>query len=240
MSNEKRIHPEGKPGFEYTDSFGDPYVLYPKFGMYSANNNLFLGFDYFDTEWNSWDSYCDATVNIKGLPFLYTVIDTNNNGDKMVDFLEKNGFGERTGHLIPSGYCMFPVFKLNEDKIKEIDSNFYEEYAKAHGREPKVSLKEKLENAKMRAGNTSTDNQQVPQKAMTAIRTGYDKFELYLNEDIEGINLKHGGGQVKVDGVIYQLREPVYMSDAIKLDKTSSRFGPCEVGHYFCNEYKQR
>ena len=38
----------------------------------------------------------------------------------MLDFLEKNGFGHRTGQGIPSGYCVFPVFEFNADKIKSV------------------------------------------------------------------------------------------------------------------------
>lgn len=156
MSNEKHIHPEGIPGFEYTDFLGDKIFLYPYFSMYVDNSNLFVGFEHYDEEWKCWEPYCDATVNITGLPYLFSTIDTNDNGNKILDFLETNGFGERFGQSIPSGYCMYPVFLFNEDKIKEIDPNFYEEYAKAHGREPKESFKNKVANAKIKATESSS------------------------------------------------------------------------------------
>lgn len=151
MENKENRLPDMRPGFEYTDSFGDNYILYPEFSMYTNNKNLFLGFEYYDSEWEDIDSYCDATVNIFKLPFLHSAIDTNNNGDKIIDFLERNGFGERTGQFIPSGYCMFPVFKFNEEKIKELDPDFFEDYAKANGIKTKESLDEKVKNAKNKA-----------------------------------------------------------------------------------------
>jgi len=136
MGNED-IKPYVDVGFDYTDSYGDVEKLYPEFNMYVDDKNLYLGFYYFyedsDPEFSVMDHYCTATVNLYELPFLQSTIDTNNNGMKMVDFLEANGFGRRTGQVIPSGFCVFPVFEFNAEKIKELDSDFFERYAKAHG-----------------------------------------------------------------------------------------------------------
>ena len=122
--------------FDYTDSYGDVEKLYPEFSMYRTFDNLYLGFYHFyeDEEaiYSDMEQYCTATVNLIELPFLHAAIDTNNNGTKMLDFLEKNGFGHRTGHGIPSGFYVFPVFKFNEDKINELDPEFFAFYAKTH------------------------------------------------------------------------------------------------------------
>jgi len=155
MGNED-IKPYVDVSFDYIDSYGDIEKLYPEFNMYIENNNLYLGFYHYyedpDPEFSGMDHYCTATVNLNELPFLHSAIDTNNNGMKMVDFLEKNGFGRRTGQVIPSGFCIFPVFEFNADKIKQLDSDFFDRYAKAHGIET-----EKLDSKIQRANEKSNE-----------------------------------------------------------------------------------
>lgn len=134
---------------DYTSPWGGTEKVVPKLNMYLENNNLYVGFDYYDTDFENWLPYNDVTVNVGALPYLESAIDTNNNGQGILNFLIENGFGELTGAAIPSGFCVFPVFKFNEEKLKEIDSVEFEEYAKAHGREiSKPSLDEKIGAAK--------------------------------------------------------------------------------------------
>lgn len=121
--------------FEYNDRFGVTYQVMPNMNTYLNNDNLYLGLDFYDTDCQAWLPYADVTVNVGALPFLESAIDTNNNGNDILDFLVKNGFGELTGAAIKSGYCEFPVFKFNEDKLKEVDSFAFELYAKAHNKE---------------------------------------------------------------------------------------------------------
>lgn len=57
--------------------------------------------------------YSDVTVNLDsersaGCQF----IDTNNNGDQILDWLEENKFGERTGRTGKSGFCTYPEFNF--------------------------------------------------------------------------------------------------------------------------------
>lgn len=152
MENEQN-KPYSDVGFDYTDSYGDIEKLYPEFSMYRDDDNLYLGFYFYyddpDPDFSGMEPYCTATVNLYPLPFLHSAIDTNNNGQKMLDFLEKNGFGQRTGQVIPSGYCVFPVFKFNEEKIKELDPVFYKHYAETHGIETERAdnIDSKIQNA---------------------------------------------------------------------------------------------
>lgn len=63
---------------------------------------------------HEFDYYADITVNLPdcqrsaGCQF----IDTNNNGDEIVDWLEENGFGKRTGNFETSGFCTYPEFNF--------------------------------------------------------------------------------------------------------------------------------
>lgn len=58
--------------------------------------------------------YGNVTVNIPGAPRSAgcQFIDTNNNDDKIVDWLEENGFGIRTGKHVNSGFCNYPEFNF--------------------------------------------------------------------------------------------------------------------------------
>ena len=118
---------------EYVDLFGEHIRVHPKINMYANNNNLYVGLDYFDKEFVCWEPYCDVTVNVRKLPFLESAIDTNNNGDRILKFLVDQGFGELTSKVQPSGFSVFPVFRFNPDKLREIDPVMFSEYEKAAG-----------------------------------------------------------------------------------------------------------
>ncbi len=144
------MHENGKKSYEYKSAYGDVYTVEPKLAMYVDNDNLYVGLDFYDEEYNCWDSFCDVTVNINKQPYLCSAIDTNNNGNAIVDFLEKNGIAEYTGMVNFSGYCAYPVFYFNEEKLKEINPEVFAEYAKAHGKN-KEPLDKKLKDAESRA-----------------------------------------------------------------------------------------
>lgn len=119
-------------GFLYNSLFG-LIPVYPFLSMYCDNNNLYIGFDFYDEEEQAFESYGDVTVNVGKLPYLYSSIDTNNNGDKILDFLERNGFGQKTDFSIPSGFCRFPVFRFDPHILQKIDPKVFDEYAECHG-----------------------------------------------------------------------------------------------------------
>jgi len=66
----------------------------------------------------SLELYTDVTVNLPectrsaGCQF----INTNNNGEDILDWLENNQFGKRTGKTGESGYCTYPEFNFYAGK----------------------------------------------------------------------------------------------------------------------------
>ena len=46
-------------------------------------------------------------------------IDTNNNGNEIIDWLEINGFGQQTGRIAASGWCFYPEFEFNMEALME-------------------------------------------------------------------------------------------------------------------------
>lgn len=129
--------------FEFESEYGGKYIVSPWINMYKDNDNLYLGLYCQDKGGEYWEPFCDVTVNTVSLAYLESAVDTNNNGAKIVDFLEANGFGQRTPYVVSSGFCTFPIFKFNEDRLKEIDPKVFTEYQKAYG-QYKQPLAEKI------------------------------------------------------------------------------------------------
>lgn len=94
----------------------------------------------------------------------------------------------------------------------------------------KPPLDSQIKTASARSARVAKNH--TPKRAMTAIREGYGEFQLYPNEDLVGIDLVHGGGQVKVDGVLYDLQRPLSMQDAMKLDALPRRPKRYKVDDY--------
>lgn len=70
--------------------------------------------------WKCWlEEITRVTVNIPdersgaGRQF----IDTNNNGDEIIPWLEENGFGHLTGHRAQPGYCTYPEFDFYKGEM---------------------------------------------------------------------------------------------------------------------------
>lgn len=121
--------------YEYDSEYGGKYYVFPNMAQYENNDNLYIGLGYYDAKNDMLDHFGDVTVNISKLPYLHSAIDTNNNGEKLITFLEENGFGESTGFFLPSGFCKFPVFKFSEDKLRELFPKEFAEYQKSYGKE---------------------------------------------------------------------------------------------------------
>jgi len=131
--------------FTYASAYGS-YEVKPKVNCYVDYNNLYVGLDYFDKEFGTWDPYGDITVNICPLPYLESAIDTNNNGGEILNFLEDNGFAVPTGKFLRSGFCTFPVYRFNEAALEKIDPVNFAEYRKSRGMD-KASLDRKIHGA---------------------------------------------------------------------------------------------
>lgn len=132
-----------KKGYSYKDAYGDEFTVYPKLDMYADNDNLYVGLDSFDEDLGGIDQYCDLTVNIYKLPYLCSCVNIEYGGEQHAKFLEEQGIAQFTGKWIPSGFMTFPVFRFNEDKLREIDPEMFAKYAKAYGKE--VEVKEPLD-----------------------------------------------------------------------------------------------
>jgi len=57
-------------------------------------------------------------------------IDTNNNGARILGWLERNSFGRLTGRDGISGYCIYPEFEFKEDLITSKADDLFGEVTK--------------------------------------------------------------------------------------------------------------
>lgn len=121
--------------FQYDSKYGGQYTLKPHLGIYAYHDNLSLSFHHLDKDDGRWYPFCYATVNIIPLAYLEGAIDVNDNGNQMLEFLEANGFGECTPYCVRSGFCVYPIFKFNEDMLLKINPKVFTEYAKNFGNE---------------------------------------------------------------------------------------------------------
>ena len=86
----------------------------------------------FDEKEESFDFYTCVTVNLPdgGRSAGCQFIDTNNNDSSILDWLEENDFGKRTGKEKKSGYCTYPEFNFYAGKqfmeYKEINDKMAE------------------------------------------------------------------------------------------------------------------
>lgn len=85
-------------------------------GNYSHNNNTAISLDC------SEGVFATITVNLdENLDEDMAYLDTNN-CSWVEDIMEKYGLGEFTGKIRQSGFCVYPLYKLNLKAIKELDN----------------------------------------------------------------------------------------------------------------------
>ena len=71
-----------------------------------------------DDEEGYIEPFADMTVNVVDLPENEAAIDTNNLPG-LTDWIEENNLGMFTGRYVNSGFCSYPIYKLNIENIKK-------------------------------------------------------------------------------------------------------------------------
>ena len=99
-------------------SWGQTYDVRLRTDSYRNNGNLYVGLicriEEDDSEW--WEPYADITVNVGKMEKNCGAIDTNN-FPQATEFLEENRLATFTGRYEFSGYCAYPVYEFDMDKI---------------------------------------------------------------------------------------------------------------------------
>lgn len=96
--------------------YGNEYPMTFNLNNYKNNGNLYIGMitntEGYDEHWS------DLTVNFATkCEENCAYIDTNNNGDGIIAWLEEHGLGNATGKYKKSGFCWYPEFKFNMENL---------------------------------------------------------------------------------------------------------------------------
>lgn len=100
------------------------------------NKSLFVGMT--TMEDGIPEPYCDVTVNLlETLPPYCAFVDTNNMPE-LEDFLVKNKLAEFTGLEQRSGYCTYPLYRFDTERMRKLCGDGILEYEQQNGlgREP--------------------------------------------------------------------------------------------------------
>lgn len=109
---------------------------------YANNKSLFVGMT--TMEDGVPEPYCDVTVNLlETLPPYCAFVDTNNMPE-LEDFLVKNGLAEYTGLEQRSGYCTYPLYRFDTERMRELCGDGILDY------EQQNSLRKEPEKREMR------------------------------------------------------------------------------------------
>ena len=98
------------------NKYGTENPMSFELATYAENGNLFVGLITHEAGYP--EPWSDLTVNlsIKCKPNC-AYIDTNNNGNDIVDWLERNKLGKATDNLMASGWCLYPEFEFDMDEL---------------------------------------------------------------------------------------------------------------------------
>lgn len=83
---------------------------------YAENGNLYVGMITNEEGWPEPWSNLTVNLSVTCKPNC-AFIDTNNNGDEILDWLEDNGFGQQTGRIKVSGWCVYPEFEFDMEAL---------------------------------------------------------------------------------------------------------------------------
>lgn len=100
------------------NKYGKNHPMSFHLGTYVENKNLYVGL--LTNEEGYPEPWQNLTVNLStNCDADCGFIDTNNNGTEIVEWLIANELGHFTGRTRVSGWCTYPEFQFNMDKLMQ-------------------------------------------------------------------------------------------------------------------------
>ena len=96
-------------------SYGKEYDVSVRKQKY-VDGGLAIVLDYFDLDYQCVMPFAKLTVNLGRMNYGYAYVDTNN-CPWAEEFIAENGLGEPTGDICCSGFCVYPLYKFDMEKI---------------------------------------------------------------------------------------------------------------------------
>ena len=100
------------------NKYGNNHPMTFDLASYVENGNLYVGL--VTNEEGYPEPWSNLTVNLSvNCDKDCGYIDTNNNGTEIVEWLITNKLGRLTGKMRTSGWCIYPEFKFNMEKLMQ-------------------------------------------------------------------------------------------------------------------------
>lgn len=134
---------------QYEDVFHYQNILIPQLCLYNSYDTLTnqtrptigIHLDCIDETTGCREPYAMLTVGLGEYIGIHNAayIDTNNLGNRIIEWLEKNNLGQATPLTKQSGFCQYPLFIFNDEFLAKIEdteqclkeyNNSYDDYLK--------------------------------------------------------------------------------------------------------------
>ena len=103
---------------ELESRFSGKVKLELEINSYMDNNRVYIGLVEVDGEYP--EPFADLTVNISApCPDYCGYVDINN-CPELEGFIEKHGLGEFTGLMGNSGFCFYPLYLFDPEKLRKV------------------------------------------------------------------------------------------------------------------------
>lgn len=127
---------------ELEDIFGNPLTVELEIQCYANNGCMYIGLIEIGGDYP--EHYGDMTVNLDGkCPDYCGYVDTNHM-PQVEEFIRKNELGEFTGLTKQSGFCTYPLYMFNVDKLREMCPEGMEYYEQSIGSDKRKEQKERV------------------------------------------------------------------------------------------------
>lgn len=100
------------------------YTLRLSMHRYASNNSLAVLAECFDKDFDAYVPFCDVTVNLEETSMIpafvgegFAFVDENDTPG-IGKTLEKAGLASFTGIMGQSGFCAYPLYKFDLDKLR--------------------------------------------------------------------------------------------------------------------------
>lgn len=100
------------------NAWGSEHEITFRINSYASNGNLAIEMFCWDNEFPEPWSILTVNLDVK-CKSNCAFIDTNNNGDSILDWLKENKLGKLTGYYEYSGFCLYPEFIFDMDEIQK-------------------------------------------------------------------------------------------------------------------------
>lgn len=105
--------------FYKVESFGKEYDVTLRAAEYVDGGTAII-LDYMDEDYHCLMPFATLTVNLGRQNYGYAYVDINN-CPWAENFIQENGLGEFAGKWCSSGFCAFPLYKFDMEKIGGAD-----------------------------------------------------------------------------------------------------------------------